>query len=106
MDWRCDECNMKFESLPLYETHKRKFCVGGKVGDPSEMQSRASDRSLGERRWQNSQLSNHTVRITCCYNRLLETIFVCLAKWLCSYLTTRLTIEYQVNEKCIIYMTQ
>jgi hypothetical protein len=30
--WKCDECNMKFDSRLLYETHKRKFC--GLLGEP------------------------------------------------------------------------
>lgn len=30
--WKCDECNMKFDSKFLYETHKKKFC--GVLGEP------------------------------------------------------------------------
>ena len=41
MAWRCKECNMTFDSQQLYDTHKRKFCVGSSV-DPARIRSRIS----------------------------------------------------------------
>ena len=44
MALRCEECNIQFDSQQLYETHKRKFCVGSSV-DPSGIHSRISGTS-------------------------------------------------------------
>lgn len=44
MALRCEECNILFDSQQLYETHKRKFCVGSSV-DPSGIHSRISGTS-------------------------------------------------------------
>lgn len=44
MALRCEECNILFDSQQLYETHKRKFCVGSSV-DPSGIHSRISGKS-------------------------------------------------------------
>ena len=66
MAWKCDDCNMKFEDLSLFETHKKKFCVCGKVGDPSELHRKASERNLGA--------SRHVVSwlvVAWCYDVLL-----------------------------------
>ena len=44
MALRCEECNIAFDSQQLYETHKRKFCLGSSV-DPSGIHSRISGTS-------------------------------------------------------------
>lgn len=44
MAWRCKECNMTFDTQQLYDTHKRKFCVGDTV-DPARIHSRISRKS-------------------------------------------------------------
>lgn len=44
MAWRCKECNMTFDTQQLYDTHKRKFCVGDTV-DPARIHSRISGKS-------------------------------------------------------------
>ncbi|KAM7426567.1 Coiled-coil domain-containing protein 17 [Porites harrisoni] len=44
MVWRCDECNIIFENQKLYDTHKKKFCVGS-AADPARIHSRISKKS-------------------------------------------------------------
>lgn len=41
MAWKCEECNMAFDNQELFDTHKRKFCVGSTV-DPVSISSRLS----------------------------------------------------------------
>ena len=41
---RCDECNIIFENQKLYDTHKKKFCVGS-AADPARIHSRISKKS-------------------------------------------------------------
>ncbi|XP_031552513.1 uncharacterized protein LOC116289708 [Actinia tenebrosa] len=45
--WKCDECNMKFDSRLLYDTHKRKFC-GMLGGPPAPGSSRIPQRGYGK----------------------------------------------------------
>ena len=44
MAWQCKECNMTFDTQQLYDTHKRKFCVGN-TADPARIHSRISGKS-------------------------------------------------------------
>ena len=44
MVWRCDKCNIIFENQKLYDTHKKKFCVGS-AADPARIHSRISKKS-------------------------------------------------------------
>lgn len=37
---KCVECHMFFKSPALLTKHRQKFCVGGKLGDPHDLQMR------------------------------------------------------------------
>lgn len=35
--FKCTECHMTFGTVGLLQKHKRKFCVGGSLGDPDNL---------------------------------------------------------------------
>ncbi|XP_033737089.1 uncharacterized protein LOC117325189 isoform X5 [Pecten maximus] len=36
-NYKCHDCHMNFESMQLLQKHKKKFCVGGNIGDPDNL---------------------------------------------------------------------
>ncbi|XP_069128656.1 uncharacterized protein [Argopecten irradians] len=35
--YKCHDCHMTFDSTQLLQKHKKKFCVGGNIGDPDNL---------------------------------------------------------------------
>lgn len=35
--FKCSDCHMTFGTVGLLQKHKRKFCVGGSLGDPDNL---------------------------------------------------------------------
>ncbi|XP_021362696.1 uncharacterized protein LOC110456344 [Mizuhopecten yessoensis] len=45
--YKCHDCHMTFDSTQLLQKHKKKFCVGGNIGDPDNLMLRKGLWSAG-----------------------------------------------------------
>lgn len=44
--YKCHDCHMSFGTMQLLNKHKRKFCIGGSIGDPDNLMLRRPLRSI------------------------------------------------------------